>query len=173
MGLLAETIVHGARRTLGYAERMLKDVRPEQFARKAAPGGTPVDSNHPAFVYGHLALYPARIIALTGGDPASVAVSPAWEPLFKNGAACLDDPAGTIYPLMTEIAASFMSGYEAAIAAVRRTGDDRFALAMPDERMREFLPTAGAGCLFLLNNHVMVHLGQISAWRRMMGLGAA
>jgi hypothetical protein len=34
-------------------------------------------------------------------------------------------------------------------------------------------PCIGAAFNFLLSGHVMVHMGQVSAWRRCMGLPAA
>ena len=34
-------------------------------------------------------------------------------------------------------------------------------------------PLLGGRVLFMCNNHLMMHLGQISAWRRCMGLPAA
>ena len=36
---------------LGYSERLLKDVAPEQFCRFAVVNGKTIESNHPAFVY--------------------------------------------------------------------------------------------------------------------------
>ncbi|MEY4102879.1 MAG: hypothetical protein RL461_81, partial [Planctomycetota bacterium] len=38
---------------------------------------------------------------------------------------------------------------------------------------KERFPVLGQAVLFLCNNHQMMHLGQISAWRRVMGLGSA
>jgi len=36
--------------------------------------------------------------------------------------------------------------------------------------MKEMLPTVRDGVSFLLTGHLGVHLGQLSAWRRMVGL---
>jgi hypothetical protein len=43
---------------------------------------------------------------------------------------------------------------------------------MPDESRRERFPTVGAATNFLLNDHLMFHAGQVSAWRRAVGLGS-
>ena len=40
-------------------------------------------------------------------------------------------------------------------------------------RMTELFPTLGSMQAFYVGGHIMMHLGQISAWRRMQGLGAA
>jgi hypothetical protein len=42
--------------SVGYAERLLKEVPAEHFGRFARVGGTIVESNHPAFIYGPLIL---------------------------------------------------------------------------------------------------------------------
>ncbi|MCC6425264.1 MAG: DinB family protein [Phycisphaerales bacterium] len=173
MGAFADSITHAAKRSRTYAERLLKDVRPDQFARKPIVAGVPIDTNHPAFVYGHLALYPAKIAQMIGKDIPGIASPPGHEDLFKNGAPCQDDPLGTIYPGMDTLTRHYFNAYDTVIAAVSTLPDDIFARETPDPRYREFMPLVGSITLFLLNNHVMVHLGQISAWRRCMGLGAA
>lgn len=179
MGKSAEMIVSGAKMTLGYAERLLAGVEPHMFARKPTwgMGGKEIDCNHGAWIYGHLATYPPRMIAAMGGaggvggagKTGTPAVPGTFEPLFKNGTKCVDDPSGTIYPPMETIARVFMDGYRAAIAATEQMSDAD--LARPNTGpMAERLPTVGALVNFLLNNHVMSHIGQMSTWRRAMGL---
>jgi hypothetical protein len=34
------------------------------------------------------------------------------------------------------------------------------------------MPTVGAAVNFMLGGHLQMHLGQVSAWRRAMGLGS-
>lgn len=173
MGQIAELIVTAGRRPQKHAENLLRDIRPEQFARKPNVNGRIIDTNHAAFNFGHLALYPARIVQLVGQDLDAVAVPAAWPGLFQAGTACSDDVAGNVYPPMAEISAAFFRGYEGALAAVARADEGIFARPTPEERYRTMFPTIGAAVLMLLNNHVMGHLGQVSTWRRCMGLGPA
>ncbi|MBM4108960.1 MAG: hypothetical protein FJ255_09175 [Phycisphaerae bacterium] len=163
-----------AKRTLAYAERLIKGIEPHMFARKPTwgLGGREIDCNHGAFVFGHLALYPPRIIAMLG-DRARVEVPAEYQELFKAGVPCRDDADGSIYPSMSALCEVYFGGMREAIDAVGRATDAHLARPMPEERMREFLPTVEHGCLFLLNNHPMAHLGQLSTWRRCMGLPAA
>lgn len=156
------------------AERLLKDIEPARFGAFARPGGVVVYSNHPAFVFGHLALYPAKALAVLG-RPVGAAQCPAsYEPLFKAGVDCLDDPDGTIYPARDEIVAHFFDGYRAAIAAIRATPDDAMQAPNPNEgRSRELFPTVGAMLAFYVGGHTQMHLGQVSAWRRAMGQSPA
>ncbi len=157
--------------SIGYSERLLKDVLAASFGRFAAPGGTPIESNHPAFSYGHLALYAPRIVEQLGGTPP--ALPAVFQEKFAKGAVCLDDVAGDIYPSMAEITEHYFSGYAAALSALRAA--DEAMLDQPNPSgppMIHRLPTIGAAHGFYASGHMMVHLGQVSAWRRMMGLGS-
>ena len=158
--------------SLNYAERMLKDVSAEQFARFAAPGGQTIKSNHGAFIYGHLSLYGPRILTQLG-LPAP-AVPDKFEAAFSKDAKCVDDPDSSIYPSMSEITTFFFDGYKAASEALKVTSDA--ALHVPNPmpgRMTELFPTMGSMHNFYVGGHMMMHMGQMSAWRRMMGLGPA
>jgi hypothetical protein len=177
MGQYLDMMLAGAKRSRLYSEKLLVGVKPEQAARKPhfETGGAPlmVDTNHPTFVFGHLALYPARIMKFAGLDNTAFAVPAGWEDLFKAGVPCHDDPEGKIYPKLDVVTAQFFKGTDAMIATLEKTDDNILLVPTPDEKMRERFPLAGAAITFMLNNHVMLHLGQISAWRRCFGLPSA
>jgi hypothetical protein len=159
---------------LGYAERLIAGVSAADFGRLARPGGQVVQSNHPAFVLGHLCLYPPRVLEHLGRPLGAAACPPGYEPLFKNGVECTDDPDGNRYPAMSELTARFFEGYRAATDAVAAASDESLLAPNPTEgRMRELFPTLGGMLNFYLNGHAMSHLGQLSAWRRAMGLPPA
>lgn len=157
--------------SLGYAERLLKDVSANQFARLANVGGTVVESNHPAFIYGHLALYGPRVAKELGGE--AIAIPASFEPVFSMKATCVDDPDGTIYPAMDEVTSVFFDGYQKALTALEAASDEQLAVANPTESMTGKFPTMGSMQAFYVGGHMMIHMGQLSAWRRMMGLGPA
>ena len=171
MGFIGEMLATGGRRAHGFARRAMTGIPAELFARKPVVGGATVDSNHPAFVYGHLALYPARIVALVGLESPALSTPPAWTDLFSAGRPCLDDPRGSIYPPMAVITEAFVRGYDAALAAVGDVDDSVLMRELPDEARRKDFPTIGGAVLVYLNNHVALHMGQVSAWRRCMGVG--
>lgn len=159
---------------MGYAERLLKDVPPEQFARFAKVGDVVVESNHPAFILGHLSLYGPKIVEQLGHDSAAVDVPDSFDELFNFTATCQDDPEGTIYPSMEVITKAFFDGYNAALEKLEEADDSIFQEPNPNEgRTRELFPTKGAMHMFYVGGHINMHLGQMSAWRRMQGLGAA
>ena len=158
---------------VGYAERLLIDVTPEQFARFARIGDTVIQSNHPCFVMGHLSLYVSRIFQQLGRDDSTYAPSEDFTKLFSKDAICVDDPDGSIYPPMDEVSTAMLDGYRAASAALRDADDAVFMEENPNEVMRGKFPTKGAMLGFYVGGHVMMHVGQMSAWRRAMGLGPA
>jgi hypothetical protein len=155
-----------ARFSLSYAEMLLKDVRSTDFAKK--PKG--VDTNHGAFIYGHLALYPERLFDLVG-QGALAKPDQKFMDLFAAGKPCLDDPLGTTYPAMEIIVARFRTRYEAVIPVLAETPDEVYHRPNPNERMKDRFPTIAIACNFLVSGHILVHLGQMSAWRRCMDLG--
>lgn len=158
--------------SLRYADRLLKDIPAERFARFAVVGGTTVASNHPAFILGHLTLYGPRMVTHLGGRPTPP--PPGFEAACSKEATCVDDPAGTIYPPRDAVVAAFRTACEEAIAALRAAPDDVLQQPNPAEgRMRELFPTLGSVHAFYAGGHMMGHLGQLSAWRRMEGMTPA
>ena len=47
---------------VGYADRLRQDIPHIEAARFARPGGHMVSSNHPCFIFGHLSLYPPKVL---------------------------------------------------------------------------------------------------------------
>ncbi len=159
---------------MGYAQQLLAGVPAEKFGRFARVGGHVIESNHPAFLLGHLSLYASRIVEQLGQDATAITPSEQYQQLFSKDACCQDDVNGTIYPPMEEIVSTFMSGYEKALEVLRAAPDEAFAQPNPaGGRMTEWFPTIGSMHAFYCGGHMMMHLGQMSAWRRMVGLGPA
>jgi hypothetical protein len=174
MGQIGEIIAGSARLARRYADGVLKGVRPEQFARLARQDGKPVASNHAAFVFGHLSLYPPQVLQLMGKASGVLPPLPSrFAELFSGGKECRDDPEGTIYPPMEEITRYYFAATDAAIEAVAKAPDAEFLKPNPTEgRMKETFPLVGGVVNFYMTAHPMSHIGQVSAWRRFMGLGA-
>ncbi|MEZ6244311.1 MAG: hypothetical protein R3B57_14865 [Phycisphaerales bacterium] len=174
MGELSEVIWANAVRTCEIGKALARDIPIENFARLPMGEGGPIFMNHPAFVYGHLSLYPARVLKMAGLNPQLAAVPYWYEEVFGSGTICRDDPFAEIYPDKNEIMGQFDRSLGVTADLVRQ---------LPDEIMEEthtmspefgsMLLSLGAAAEYLLNNHPMFHLGQVSAWRRCMGLEAA
>jgi hypothetical protein len=171
---IGPAVAAGAPLVRSYAEALIKGVAPSTFARLAVVEGKVIQSNHPCWVFGHLSIYHERIMDLLG-LPRGAAERPAgFEALFKNGTPCLDDPQGTIYPSMDAVMGYFFAGQALAMEAVKFADDSVLLAPNPAEgRMKELFPTKGMVMGFLMGAHPMMHIGQASAWRRMMGMGSA
>jgi hypothetical protein len=154
------------RATLGYAERLLADIPADRFAHMPIP-----KLNHPAFNIGHLSLYPNRLFNMLG-RPDLVIDKPGYPTLFQAGTECVEQDGR--YPSKDELVSYYFERYRAMLAHLPEISDETLARDNPIEgRLRDMFPTIGAALCFMLNNHQMAHLGQISAWRRLMGMGSA
>lgn len=170
MGHIGEIITAPFTLSKMYAEGLTKDITPENFRRK--PKG--IDTNSPAFNIGHLCVYPERILAMIGREDLA-RPDQRYADLFSAGKPGLDDPDGTLYPPMGEIMARFYQRYGVTVEAVRGVDEAVFQKPNPsaNENFRKMLPTVGMVVAFLLDGHCQSHLGQVSAWRRCMGMGPA
>lgn len=168
-------VAHAGRLTYDSALKMAADIPAERFARLPHGEVGAVPTNHPAWVYGHLSLYAPYVVKYAGDtEPAEALAAPEeWQDRFGMGSECLDDASGERYPDKAEIMAQFERGYAAALEATERAEDALFLAANPNEKMRERFPTVGTAIVFMLTTHTALHAGQVSAWRRMEGLGSA
>jgi hypothetical protein len=163
--LAAQLVVPSAELLLGYADQLVKTAPAETFAKMPMK-----DVNSAAFNIGHLAIYGDRICSMLGREDL-VTPLPFSADLFKAGAPCLDQPG--LYPEKDVLVATFFERQRRAIDAMRGAGESALRAENPAAgRFKEMFPTVGGAVAFLLSGHVAMHLGQVSAWRRVMGLGS-
>lgn len=169
----AQTITRTLVRTKELGEALLAGVTAEQFARFPTADGKLINTNHAAFVFGHLSIYPKMILGILGVD-SNMENPSKFDDLFMHGVECQDDASGDIYPTMDEIVNHFRAAHATVIEAIQGLDDE--VLNAPftgDDWYVEFAQTPASLCIFMLHDHYMFHLGQLSAWRRCMGLGSA
>ncbi|MGQ0626894.1 MAG: DinB family protein [Phycisphaerales bacterium] len=166
-------IVESSKRFRGYAERLANGVQSHQFARRPTwgYGGPEINANHAAWAFGHLSLYFRWVVEMCGQKAEPLPAG--FEELFKDGTQCVDDPSGATYPPMAVVLATFFKGYDAALAALEKSDDGLLTKPPTDEKVRANWKTTGARCMFMMNTHVAMHLGQVSTWRRCMGMPPA
>jgi hypothetical protein len=148
---------------LRYGRMLAEDIPAEQFTRLPRPG-----MNHPAFLLGHITLVTSRALAAVGREDLAD-IPDGCTALFSAGRQCLENDEG--YPSKDDIVAFYAKRHEDAIAALRDTPDEVYRQDNPaDRESRARFPTVGSLVNFIVNCHHMAHLGQLSAWRRAMGL---
>jgi len=95
---------------VSYADRLRQDIPHIEAARFARPGGHMVSSNHPCFIFGHLSLYPPKVLGQL--NQKSLPIPAGFEKTFDKTATCQDDPNHTVYPSFDEVLAFFSAGHE-------------------------------------------------------------
>lgn len=166
-------IAASARLGVSYAERLLNDIPDDKFAAFARTADGLIESNHPAFVCGHLSLYAARIVSELGQDASSIEPSAEYTQLFSKDATCEDDLERKLYPAAAELRSKLIDGYTHVIESLEKSDDAVFLTDNPNEPMRSKFPTLGSMHAFYVGGHFMIHMGQVSAWRRAVGFGPA
>jgi hypothetical protein len=145
---------------LKYCQLLAADIAEERMTEQPLPG-----VNHPAWILGHLAYSADAAVGLLGGTKTMPA---DWLDLFKPGSVLRtargDYPAKA--DLLKAVEHYFASAREFATFAPAELLDKE----NPNQRMKELLPTIKGAASFLLTGHFAIHLGQLSAWRRMIGL---
>ncbi len=157
---MLESVLHTYARNLDYANRLVADVPPEGMAVQPAPG-----MNHAAWVIGHLTFVCDLIGGVFGLAPAMPA---AWLAIFNNESHPSADAA--IYPEKAALVAALARGHARVAEAVAHAGPGAMVHPLPDEKFRQFFPTIGDAVTYLCTSHESVHLGQLSAWRRVQGM---
>jgi hypothetical protein len=116
----------------------------------------------------------AKVCDWTGIPVGPAAIPAGWDDLFKNGTKSEDDPTGKVFPAMETITRHFLDSHKYVLSKLPEVDDAVFAKPNPATgRMAEVAPTLGGAIAFMMTGHPMSHLGQISTWRRCMGLGSA
>jgi hypothetical protein len=164
MHVLANAILCTWRRNRAYALRLVEGLdEPEWVAQPA--GLTPgVVMNHPAWVLCHLALYASVAAPMARAEPFP-------DPLdHRYGMKSVPLVDRAAYPPGARIVEDYCRAHDDAERSLEVATDRIFALVNPIERQRAAQPSVGDMLVTLMVKHESMHLGQLSAWRRAMGL---
>ena len=92
--------------------------------------------------------------------------------MVAQGAECKAD--ASLYPTKDVVIPFLKERYETLIDTIPSVSLETWSGPNPaGGRFAEMLPTVGTTVNFMLGPHVMMHAGQISHWRRAIGLGPA
>ena len=160
--LFKDAILITWRRDIAYALRLVGDLSDEQMIAQPVAGRA---MNHPAWTLAHLTLYNEVIAKMlrreTFDDPK--------EHAFGMKSAPQSD--ATIYGPRAKLVDAYKGSHDEAERALVECDMDVFAEAVPLERWRALHPKIADMIVMLMVKHESMHLGQLSAWRRAMGLG--
>ncbi|MEM1026546.1 MAG: DinB family protein [Planctomycetota bacterium] len=149
----------------GYAADLVADLSAEQMVQQP---GTDVGPglNHPAWVLSHLHAYHPVIVALLQGESFE---DPKHH---KFGMLSKPEADASVYPAKGELLAAYLAGRASVVDALQQVSAETLKATMPLERWQQKFPQRGSILPYLMAHHESLHLGQLSAWRRVQGLPA-
>ena len=150
-------------KNMQYGPKLVEDLTEDQMLAQPAPEGKS-PANHPAWIFSHLNAYHPVIESLINGVEFEDPKQHPFGMLSKPEA----DPA--IYETKQELVDRFVAGHQAVERLLSRQSDSLFAMPVKLSRWAEVMPTVGNALPYLMLNHENLHLGQLSAWRRIQGL---
>ena len=164
MSNIVNGLLFGWNKNLDYGKRLVADLSETQMVAQPVADGTP--ANHAAWVFSHLNVYiPVIECLITGNeieDPKE----------HRYGMQSKPEADRDFYPSKQEMLATFVEGHQRVEEALQRVGESALDLPMSLERWKVNMPTVGIALPYLMLVHENNHLGQLSAWRRVLGLPA-
>jgi len=166
--MTVETIIKQYDFNLEYAKALVQDLDEEQMTMVPANG---LD-NHPAFTLGHLISGSADLAQDLGAD---FQMPDNWAELFVRmgpGDPRTPDLDNGKYPSKEELITELENQHDKIKQLLRSIGEEKLNEPLK-WRFSNFMPTLGDVVTFMCVNHEAMHLGQLAAWRRAMGLPSA
>ena len=104
-----------------------------------------------------------------GGAGAVVANAPSWA--VAGGPSRATD--ASLYPSKADAIAAYNERINTVADFLESCDEAVFAQSSAGKWYENYFPTLGGGAAFMMIGHIPFHLGQISAWRRVAGMGLA
>ena len=165
---MKDYLINSYKFNLQYANELVKDVDNRLMAVSPGPGF----ENHPAFTIGHLVSGSAMMAEELGGP---YEFNPEWEELFRrNGPGDPRTPAedSNLYPHKDDLLSALTKQHNIVEDLILNFDIDRFQDPV-EWRFEIHLPTLGDLLYFMCITHEAMHLSQLAAWRRAMGMPSA
>ncbi len=153
-------VLHSFSYCLDYLREQVADIEPSEMV--AQPNGI---TNHPAWVIGHLT-YACQLLAGVVG--LSEWLPKDWEDRFGPGSAPSAD--SSLYETKDDALEILRDAQEKIIRAVEQTDESRLDEPFPDPSFLDVFPTVRHAVTQVLVGHTANHVGQVSIWRKAMGL---
>lgn len=154
-------VIHAAKVNVEYARKLTADLTEDQMCVQPAPG-----VNHAAWVLGHLAYVFDSMAKVWGEQPV---MPREWSELFNLASKPVSERER--YPSKAALWDAYEKSCQRIIDIVQGAPAEAFEREFPNPKLRPMLPTVGVAMVHILTSHHALHLGQLSAWRRMQGMG--
>lgn len=164
---VSEAIVPSVMLIKGLFNNMLDGVTPEMFAKR--PDG--VAANHPGYIFGHTAFYADKL--LTGLGVGSSSFSEGDAARYGMDVDVVDSADGDQYLSMDESVRIFNEVFDRVISGLPGVEAERLDASAAGTSFEGLMSSMGGVANFVFVAHPMMHAGQLSTWRRCMGLGPA
>jgi hypothetical protein len=147
---------------LDYTRKLANGIDDAQMTVQPAPG-----MNTPVWILGHLAIA-SDFAGMFLGLP--MACPKVWHKIFGPGS----DPSKvpTPHPTKAELLAQIEANHARVTEALRTATPEALAKPHTFAPTRDIFPTIADMLAHLMTTHPTLHLGQLSAWRRLHGLPA-
>ena len=163
MSAIIEAISLSWKKNEDYGQRLVADLSDEQMILQPAPDGQ-APANHPAWVLAHLNTYIPIVGALIQGeefpDPKDAPFGMQSKPESELG----------IYPAKADLVQTFVTGHQQVAEFMENANPRVLERPVSLVRWQERMPSVAAALIYLGMCHENLHLGQLSAWRRIQGM---
>ena len=162
---LLDAVIAAITHTRNQTLKLVADLSDEQLCVQPAP-----KTNHPAWVLGHLLLVDYSFLKTIGGPDLPAWVDDALRATYGGKSEPVADR--TKYQPKRFYIERLAAVREQIYARLKTLTDQDLAQPHPDPARRERMPTVGHAIVFYGTWHEAYHSGQLSAWRRVLGLPA-
>ena len=166
MDPLVKGLWHGFEKNHSYLLSLVADIEDSQMVAQPS-GSLPKPLNHAAWVLCHLKTYRPVIAGLISNGEI---VDPIDNPYGMKSSPQMD---GSIYPAKHLILAELEKGKDAVLSALENVDPNVWSMGLPLDRWQTRWGCRGVAVTYLMLNHESTHLGQLSGWRRALGLPPA
>ena len=166
--MTTENIIKQYDFNLEYARVLVHDLTADQMTVIPANGL----ENHPAFTLGHLVSGSALLAEDLGGE---FEMPDKWADLFLRkgpGDPRKPDPDKSKYPSKELLLIELEDQHNKVRKLLNSTDEKKFSEKIK-WRFSSYMPTLLDIIVFMCINHEAMHLGQLAAWRRAMGLNSS
>jgi len=146
-------------RSMAFMQESVADLSDEDLVLQ--PPGVP---NHAAWTLGHVIHSCEAMAGELGVEPW---LPTEWESQFGYGSS--PGAVAQQRPSKAALLAALQEASHRLRTALLRLDEAALAQPLPDEKVREILPTKGHAILQVVAAHTAFHAGQLAAWRRAIG----